>query len=88
MIHGEVKNNLIKKYQKHATDTGSIELQIALLTHKINDLNRHFSVHKKDNNTRRGLMILVGRRRKFLAYLKERDVRAYEQVIEQLGLRG
>ncbi len=88
MIHGEIKNTIVKSYQKHANDTGSIEVQIALLTHRINDLNKHFAEHKKDKNTRRGLIVLVGRRRRYLSYLKENDAESYKRIIEQLGLRG
>ena len=83
----EVKEKLVGDYRTHGSDTGSSQVQIALLTQRINELTAHFKVHKKDNNSRRGLLILVSRRRKLLDYLKRRDIEQYHQVIEKLGLR-
>jgi small subunit ribosomal protein S15 len=83
----EVKLTLVGDYRTHDADTGSSQVQVALLTQRINELTEHFKVHKKDNNSRRGLLILVSRRRKLLDYLKRRDIEQYHQVIEKLGLR-
>ena len=83
----EVKEKLVGDYRTHESDTGSSQVQVALLTQRINELTEHFKVHKKDNNSRRGLLILVSRRRKLLDYLKRRDIEQYHQVIEKLGLR-
>jgi small subunit ribosomal protein S15 len=83
----EVKEKLVGDYRTHDADTGSSQVQVALLTQRINELTEHFKVHKKDNNSRRGLLILVSRRRKLLDYLKRRDIEQYHQVIEKLGLR-
>ena len=73
----EVKSEIIHEYRTHDTDTGSPEVQVALLTHRINDLTEHFKIHKKDHHGRRGLLKLVGRRRRLLAYLKGQDVERY-----------
>lgn len=81
------KNNIIKKFQVHATDTGSTALQIALLTERIEHLNRHFEVFPKDYASRMGLMKCVGQRRKLLGYLKRQDEAQYRDVISSLGLR-
>ena len=83
----EQKNNVIQDFRVHATDTGSAEVQIALLTHRINSLTDHFQVHKKDHHSRRGLIGLVSRRRKLLDYLKGMDSTRYQGVITKLGLR-
>ena len=83
----EQKSILIEDYKTHATDTGSPEVQVALLTKRINDLTEHFKVHAKDYHSRRGLMILVGQRRRLLDYLKKKDVERYKALIEKLGLR-
>jgi len=83
----ELKEKLVGDYRTHDSDTGSSQVQVALLTQRINELTEHFKVHKKDNNSRRGLLILVSRRRKLLDYLKRRDIEQYHQVIEKLGLR-
>jgi small subunit ribosomal protein S15 len=74
-------------FKKHAQDTGSSEFQIALLTERINNLTNHFKVNKKDFGSKRGLLVMVGRRRKLLDYLKGRDMDKYKMVIEKLGLR-
>jgi len=83
----EVKKEIIDVYQTHEGDTGSSEVQVALLTHRINELTEHFKVHKKDHHGRRGLLKLVGRRRRLLAYLKKKDLERYRATIERLGLR-
>ncbi len=83
----EVKSEIIKEHRVHDTDTGSPEVQVALLTHRINELTEHFKVHKKDHHSRRGLLKLVGRRRRLLEYMKRQDVDRYRQTIERLGLR-
>ena len=81
------KGDTIAKFRKHDTDTGSPEVQIALLTDRINHLTEHFKTHKKDHHSRRGLLMLVGKRRRFLDYLKNNDVERYRSVIAELGLR-
>ena len=81
------KGDTIAKFRKHDTDTGSPEVQIALLTDRINHLTEHLKVHKKDHHSRRGLLRLVGKRRRFLDYLKNNDVERYRTVIAELGLR-
>ncbi len=83
----EVKSDIIHKYRVHDGDTGSPEVQVALLTQRINELTEHFKVHKKDHHGRRGLLKLVGRRRRLLAYLQSKDVDRYRQTIKRLGLR-
>ena len=81
------KKELIEQYKLHETDTGSPEVQIGLLTHRISYLTEHLKVHKKDHHSRRGLLILVGRRRKLLNYVKNNDVKRYRIIIANLGLR-
>jgi len=81
------KKKLIEQYKLHETDTGSPEVQIGLLTHRISYLTEHLKVHKKDHHSRRGLLILVGRRRKLLNYVKNNDVKRYRIIIANLGLR-
>lgn len=81
------KVEIINKYRLHESDTGSPEVQVALLTNRINYLTEHFKVHKKDHHSRRGLLKLVGQRRRLLAYVKGRDVKRYRSMIEELGLR-
>jgi len=83
----EDKKKLIEQYKLHETDTGSPEVQIGLLTHRISYLTEHFKVHKKDHHSRRGLLILVGRRRKLLNYVKNNDITRYRTIIANLGLR-
>jgi small subunit ribosomal protein S15 len=87
MITVERKNAIVADFRTHETDSGSLELQVALLTERINDLNKHFAVFPKDNHSRTGLMKLVGRRRKFLDYLHKSDKNKYAQLIERLGIR-
>lgn len=83
----EVKEKIVSDYRTHGSDTGSSHVQIALLTQRINELTEHFKVHKKDNNSRVGLLKMVSRRRKLLDYLKRRNIDQYHQIIEKLGLR-
>jgi len=83
----EVKQDIIEKYRIHDTDTGSPEVQVALLTERINELTEHFKIHKQDHHGRRGLLKLVGRRRRLLDYMKRKDVERYRQAIQRLGLR-
>ena len=81
------KQQIIKDYQHHATDTGSPEVQIALLTDRISHLTEHLKVHKGDHHTRRGLMKLIGRRRRLLDYVRDNDVERYRSIISRLGIR-
>lgn len=83
----EKKNDIIEKYRLHENDTGSPEVQIAILTERINQLSGHLKMHKKDHHSRRGLLKMVGQRRGLLNYLKENDVERYRTIIGQLGLR-
>jgi small subunit ribosomal protein S15 len=83
----ESKGGLIERYRVHGSDTGSPEVQVALLSERINYLNEHFSVHRKDHASRRGLLIMVGKRRRLLEYLKRLDAERYKRVIERLGIR-
>jgi small subunit ribosomal protein S15 len=83
----EEKQKLIEQFKLHETDTGSPEVQIGLLTHRITYLTEHLKTHKKDHHSRRGLLMLVGRRRRLLNYVKNKDVQRYRTIIETLGLR-
>ena len=83
----EEKNAIIKEYAQHEGDTGSPEVQIALLTKRINDLTEHLKVHKKDHHSRRGLLKMVGKRRKMLDYLMAKDIERYRAIIAKLGIR-
>lgn len=83
----ERKREIIEKFRRHESDTGSPEVQIALLTERINHLTEHFSIHKKDHHSRRGLMKLVGQRKRLLEYLRSKDVNRYRALIQELGLR-
>ena len=83
----EQKTNLISEYRTHEGDTGSPEVQIALLSNRINYLTEHFKSHAKDHHSRRGLMKLVGRRRRLLDYLKKTDLDRYRSIIDKLGIR-
>lgn len=83
----EEKQVIMKKYEAHEKDTGSPEVQIALITERINGLIQHFAVHKKDHHSRRGLLKLVGQRRRFLNYLQRKDVDRYREIIKKLKLR-
>ncbi|MDA0986338.1 MAG: 30S ribosomal protein S15 [Bacteroidetes bacterium] len=81
------KTEIIKKYGKNVKDTGSPEVQVAILTERINSLTQHASQHKKDNHTKIGLLRMVGKRRKLLDYLVDKNIERYRTLIEQLGLR-
>ncbi|MCI7131898.1 MAG: 30S ribosomal protein S15 [Lachnospiraceae bacterium] len=87
MLAKDQKSAIIAEYGKTPNDTGSPEVQIALLTTRINELNEHLKVHAKDHHSRRGLLKMVGQRRRLLAYLKEKDIERYRSLIERLGLR-
>ena len=87
MILKEKKNEVIAANRLHETDTGSPEVQIAILTARINELNEHLKVHKKDNHSRRGLLKMVGKRRKMLDYLAKKDIERYRAIIAKLGIR-
>lgn len=87
MLLKEEKQALIEANKTSANDTGSPEVQIAILTKRINDLNEHLRTHKKDHHSRRGLLKMVGHRRNLLAYLKKKDIERYRACIEKLGLR-
>ena len=88
MLHQVNKAAIIEKYKRHEGDTGSPEVQVALLTERISQLTEHFKTHKKDHHSRRGLLKMVSRRRKLLDYLKSTNVASYKALIEKLGLRG
>ena len=83
----EVKDKIIEDARQHEHDTGSPEVQVALLTNRITELTEHFKIHKKDHHSRRGLLKLVGRRRRLLDYLKAQDFERYRTTIERLGIR-
>ncbi len=83
----DIKLEIIEKYKRHEGDTGSPEVQIALLTYRINHLNEHLKEHKKDHHSRRGLLKMVGQRRGLLNYLKEKEIERYRAIVASLGLR-
>ena len=83
----ELKEKIVSDFKTHTSDTGSSQVQIALLTQRINELTEHFKIHKKDNHSRRGLLKMVSRRRKLLDYLKRKDINEYHTIIERLGIR-
>ena len=87
MILKEKKPQVIEENRIHETDTGSPEVQIAILTARINELNEHLKIHKKDEHSRRGLLKMVGQRRKLLVYLQNKDIERYRSVVAKLGLR-
>ncbi|AJC48760.1 30S ribosomal protein S15 [Allofrancisella guangzhouensis] len=87
MLTTQDKQNIVKENQRSEGDTGSPEVQVALLTARINDLQNHFAKHKKDNHSRRGLLRLVSQRRKLLDYLHDKDVERYRSLIDKLNLR-
>lgn len=87
MLSTKEKDNLIKKFQTHKGDTGSPEVQIAILTREIEDLSEHLKAHRKDNHSRRGLLKMVGNRRRLLRYLKGEDEKRHEKIIEKLKLK-
>jgi small subunit ribosomal protein S15 len=86
-LTNESKSDLIQSYRVHESDTGSPEVQVALLTTKIQYLTEHFKVHEKDHHSRQGLLKMVGKRRRLLDYLKKKDVGRYREIIARLGLR-
>jgi len=86
-IDKQKKQTIIEKFKKHKGDTGSADVQIAILTERINGLTEHFKVHKKDHHSRRGLLRMVNQRRKLLDYLKKRDLKTYQAILDKLGLR-
>lgn len=83
----ETKEKIVSDFQLHSNDTGSSQVQVALLTQRITELTEHFKVHKKDNHSRRGLLKLVSQRRKHLDYLKKTDIEQYHEIVQRLGLR-
>lgn len=87
MLSKEHKTKIVKENQAHAQDSGSPEVQVALLTERINLLIKHFGTHKKDHHSRSGLMKMVGQRKRLLEYIKKKDVGRYERLIQKLGLR-
>ena len=87
MITKEKKQEIIEKYKVHEGDTGSPEVQIAILTKRINDLTEHIKVHQKDHHSRRGLLKMVGKRRNLLNYLQKKDIERYRAIIAKLGIR-
>lgn len=86
-MQNDWKKEVIEKYATHEGDTGSPEVQVALLTYRINHLNEHLKTHKKDHHSRRGLLKMVGVRRNFLSYLAKNDINRYRAIVEKLGLR-
>ena len=87
MLTAELKQSLIEKFRVHETDTGSPEVQIAILTERINYLTGHLKMHKKDHHSRRGLLKMVGQRRNLLNYVKDNDIERYRTILEKLNLR-
>lgn len=87
MIDQKKKEEIIAEYKTKEGDTGSPEVQVALLTFRINDLNEHLAIHKKDHHSRRGLLKMVGQRRNLLNYLKDKDIERYRALVSRLGLR-
>ena len=87
MMLPEQKTAIMQQYATHEGDTGSPEVQIAVLTYRINDLTEHLKVHKKDHHSRRGLLKMVGHRRNLLSYLQKKDIMRYRAIVEKLGLR-
>ncbi|MCL6580981.1 MAG: 30S ribosomal protein S15 [Firmicutes bacterium] len=87
MLTKEQKQKIIQDYRIHESDTGSPEVQVAILTQRINELTEHLREHKKDHHSRRGLLKMVGQRRRLLNYLKDNDIERYRAVVERLGLR-
>lgn len=87
MLEEERKKDIIETHKKHDNDTGSPEVQIALITARIEYLTEHFKTHKKDHHSRRGLLKLVGKRRRLLDYLKKNEIDRYRDIIQRLGLR-
>lgn len=88
MLETNIKQIIIGEFKTHEGDTGSPEVQIAILTRRINDLNEHLRIHKKDHHSRRGLLKMVGKRRNLLRYLKNSDIERYRTLIKKLQIRG
>lgn len=88
MFTTEDKKRIIEEYKRGDNDTGSPEVQIALLSHRINYMTEHLRTHKKDHHSRRGLFKMIGKRHNLLKYLKDRDIERYRELIERLGIRG
>lgn len=88
MLTKEEKQEIMNDYALHEGDTGSPEVQTAILTNRINSINEHLKAHKKDNHSRRGLLKMVGQRRNLLRYLRNNDIERYRSLIEKLGIRG
>ena len=86
-LSGEQRADIMKTHAKHANDTGSASVQVALITARLNDLQQHFESHPKDHHSRRGLLKMVGQRRRLLDYVKQMDVQAYRGLIQELGIR-
>ena len=84
----EQKQNVIDRFKKHEGDSGSPEVQIALITERLNTLGGHFKMHGKDHHSRRGLLKMVGQRKRLLSYLKKKDLDSYRNLIKELGIRG
>lgn len=82
------KKEIVKKYGENDKDTGSVAVQVAMMSQKINELTEHLKINAKDFSTKRGLLMLVGRRKRFLAYMKNNDVAEYRELIKKLGIRG
>ncbi|HAH97343.1 MAG TPA: 30S ribosomal protein S15 [Firmicutes bacterium] len=87
MIQPEQKQQIINDHRRHDNDTGSPEVQIAILTERINELTEHLKIHKKDHHSRRGLLKMVGKRRGLLNYLQQKDIERYRAIVARLGLR-
>jgi small subunit ribosomal protein S15 len=87
MLKADAKQTVLGKYRRHEGDTGSPEVQVALLTERINQLAEHLKSHKKDFHSRRGLLKMVGKRRRLLVYLERSDIASYRRLVEELGLR-
>lgn len=83
----ETKKEVVEKFRKHDKDTGSVEVQIALLTQRVNELTEHFKTHIKDHHSRRGLLKMVGQRRRLLNYLQQKDSAKYQEIIDKLNIR-
>ena len=86
-MDAQAKQQIIEEHRVHESDTGSPEVQVAILTQRINELTEHFKTHKQDHHSRRGLLKLVGRRRRLLDYMKRKDLARYQTTIERLGIR-
>ena len=86
-LNVEEKKQIIEQFKRHGGDTGPPDVQVAILTRRINDLTEHFKVHKKDHHSRRGLLMLVGQRRRLLNYLREHDIKRYRELVQTLNLR-